>query len=183
MNSKLETQNPKSGTQIHKWLVLGLLVLLAGLFLGKNLSGPAFTPATFAHKYYFYGYAVDSLKAQEGRYPGLKQLIGKAGDLYENKDFQALAPILQELRQAQPEDRIFRFYAGLTAHYLKDKEAAIAALVPLAETEGKLQQPARWYAALTYALFNESEEAIQLLKTIEDGPYRDKARELWADLE
>lgn len=164
-------------------LLFGLVILVIGLFLGKRASGPAFTPSTFAHKYYFYGFPVDSLKSCKQFYPKQRDLIAEAADLYENKDFQALSPMLAQLSLQQPEDRVFRFYAGLTAHYLKDKEAALAALRPLSETKGVLQQPARWYAALTHALFNESGNAIQLLKTIEDGPYLDKAKGLWADLE
>lgn len=182
MNPKPETRNLKLISRNDLFLAIGLVILIIGLFLGKSLSGPAFTPATFAHKYYFYGFPVDNLKACEMRYPLQKEEIGEAVRLYEKEDFQALSPILKQLIQAYPADRTFRFYAGLTAHYLKRKNAALAAFIPLSETTGALQQASRWYAALTYVLFNEPESALELLKTIEEGPYADKAKKLIADL-
>ncbi len=168
--------------KIHAWMLGGLLAVVAGLFLGKISGGAAFTPATFAHKYYFYGFPVDSLKGLERQYAAESRRIGRACELYEQKDFEALAPVLAQLQAHQPAERAFIFYAGLTAHYLKNRDAALAAFLPLSETKGNFQQPARWYAALTYTLFNEPENAIKWLETIDKGPYHEKAKALIADL-
>jgi hypothetical protein len=177
------TRNPKPETRNSFGFLIGILILIIGLWLGKSLNGPAFTPATFAHKYYFYGFPVDELRSNADRYPDQKKEIILGVSLYEQEKFQELSPILAQLSSQYPEDRVFRFYSGLAAHYVKAKDKAIEALLPLSEQAGELQDEATWYAALSYVLFNESEQAIALLKSIKDGPYLDKAKGLIADLE
>jgi len=143
-------------------------------------NGPASTPSTFAHKYYFYGYRVDKL-GDCGKKIDAREKVQEAIKHYEQKNFDLLLPRLLALEKAYPEEKTFSFYLALCYHYLKKKDLALAKFEEL-KGDKDVGDAASWYQALTYVLFNETENAIRTLSTIQTGPYAQHARALEADL-
>jgi hypothetical protein len=161
--------------------LVGLALILLGLSLGKWLSGPPYTVATFAHKYYYYGYPADSLLSLAKRSPSQQHSLLSAARAYQEQAYARQLVLFAQLPDTLTQQPTITFYTGLAQHYLKNKPQALGAFQSLSATPGPWQEPALWYQALTHVLHNEAAPAIPLLEQI-DGPYREKAQTLLADI-
>ena len=164
-----------------------LSLLLATLALGcayylVSQASPAYTTATFYHKYYGHAFPPDSLLAAGDSHPHLRQVLERAGKHFADSAYQKALVEVRSAQASTPHVPALFFYEGLCALYLKQGHAATAAFDQVLAMDSTLTAPASWYRALTFVQHNEREKALVALQVVK-APYDQQAKALLADLE
>lgn len=172
MRASLEPKPGRNGSRLWYAVAAAVLVLVGAGVVWQNLNKPPVFEDYFGH----FDQLV-SLRGEEGNKAA--EGIEAYSDRNYNKAFDLLSAVGEEGLNAE-----LKFYLGVSALGSDHVKEAIRIFEEIGiERPNKYYQQTRWYLALAYWKNGNTDQATDMLESIEEGQFKyDKARELLSSL-